>query len=92
MILAAAGFGLSDLLHPLRYWGYMFWSGIGSDFGQLTLITAVLAGLVTLWHQHNCHVHNCPRLQWHVHPDHGHPVCKKHHPDHPSGGGNRITA
>ena len=20
-------------------------------------------------------------LQWHPHPDHGHPVCKKHHPD-----------
>ena len=31
--------------------------------------------------KHNCHVRRCWRLAWHPHPDHGHPVCRRHHPD-----------
>jgi hypothetical protein len=26
-------------------------------------------------------VQRCWRLEWHPHPDNGHPVCRKHHPD-----------
>jgi hypothetical protein len=69
-------------LHYLIHWpthgGYNFVSGPLAD---ITLITA-FAGTLYLWlRKHNCHVHRCWRLQWHPHPDHGHPVCKKHHPD-----------
>lgn len=77
--LAAAGFHFVDFFHPLRFWGYQFWSGIGSDISEITLLGFALA----FWRQHNCHVHRCWRLQWHAHPDHGHPVCKKHHPSDP---------
>jgi len=42
---------------------------------------AMLAGVGTYVRRHNCHVKGCWRLQWHVHPEHGHPVCKRHHPE-----------
>lgn len=64
-------------VHVLTGNGYQLWSGIGSDVGELTLLGAA----VMFWRHHNCHVHRCPRLQWHPHPDHGHPVCRKHHPE-----------
>lgn len=73
------------VFHATSYWldplwgaGYQFWSGVGSDFGELVL----LGVFVTFWRHHNCHVHRCWRLSWHPHPDHGHPVCRVHHPDH----------
>ena len=70
----------SYLLHPFWGWGYQFWSGIGSDLSEITL----LAGLYMLYKKHNCHERWCWRLSWH--PDlSGHPVCKRHHPDHPKG-------
>lgn len=69
-----------QLLHPLCGNGYQFWSGIGSDFGEYSIATALLFGIVTAYRRHNCHVKGCPWLQWHVHPEHGHPVCKRHHP------------
>lgn len=66
--------------HPLNGQGYQFWSGIASDAGELTLITGIAMLLATFWRHHNCHVHRCPRLSWHPHPAHGHPVCRRHHP------------
>lgn len=57
---------------------YNFWSGISGS--NITLPIAAAAYALGWWHQHNCHVHGCPRLQWHAHPEHGHPVCKAHHP------------
>lgn len=72
--------------HPLAGPGYQFWSGIGSDIGEI----AIVGGAIAIYRRHNCHVHRCWRLSWHAHPDHGHPVCRRHHPDHPSGGGQRI--
>ena len=47
---------------------------------DITLATAFIGWLAIFWHKHNCHIHHCWRLSWHPHPDHGHPVCKKHHP------------
>jgi hypothetical protein len=64
-------------VHVLSGRGYQFWSGIGSDVGEVTLLGLVLVW----WRNHDCHVHRCWRLQWHPHPVHGHPVCKHHHPD-----------
>jgi hypothetical protein len=65
-------------VHVLTGNGYQFWSGIGSDVGEITLL-----GIVLLWwRQHNCHVHKCWRISWHPHPIHGHPVCRHHYPDH----------
>lgn len=65
--------------HPLHGDGYQFWSGIAGSF--LTSIPGWLTVLVLYARHHNCHVHGCWRLQWHPHPETGHPVCKKHHPD-----------
>lgn len=62
--------------HPLAGDGYQFWSGIGSDVGEITMVTALYIWIKT----HNCHVRGCWRLKWHGHPDHGHPVCRRHHP------------
>lgn len=58
---------------------YGFWSGIGSDIGQVTL----LGGGVALWSRHTCHVTGCHR--WARHPVQGTPyaTCAKHHPDVP---------
>lgn len=76
------------LLHPLGGLGYQFFSGIGSSISEWLTIAVAIS--VYVYH-HNCHVHKCWRLDWHPHPDHGHPVCKKHHPDHPKGGGAKLT-
>jgi hypothetical protein len=55
---------------------YLFWSGIGSDLGELAIV-GVLAGMLR---KHNCEVHRCWRLGRHS-TDGGHMVCRKHHPD-----------
>jgi hypothetical protein len=68
-------------LHHIVHWpdndGYNFVSGPLAD---ITLITAFASTLFLWWRKHNCHVHGCWRLEWHVHPENGHPVCKEHHP------------
>jgi hypothetical protein len=53
--------------------GYNFVSGIGSDFGEVTLIAAIAAW----WHHINCIEKGCWR-KGHPDPKHGHPVCRKH--------------
>ena len=57
---------------------YGFFSGFGSDLGEVALIGSVIA----LFRHRNCHVQGCWRL--------GKPIdgtaflaCHKHHPDHP---------
>jgi hypothetical protein len=60
-------------LDPLHGDGYGFWSGIGSDFGEVTLVVAVAAW----WHHHNCIEKGCWR-KGHADPTHGHPLCKVH--------------
>ena len=71
-----------DLLHPLEGLGYAFWSGIGSDFGQVTLITGLLVAAFRYRKQHECHVEapvNCRRFGRPV-PGTGHVACRLHHP------------
>ena len=69
-------FYLPTLWHPLSGQGYQFWSGIAGSF-------VMSGGIFVFWSKHNCHEHRCPWLSWHPDAD-GHPVCKKHHGDHPS--------
>jgi hypothetical protein len=60
-------------LDPFKGNGYQFRSGIGSgspispleSFGGATTTATSTAA----------------GLSWHPHPDHGHPVCRRHHPD-----------
>jgi len=44
----------------------------------------LVGGIGAIYRTHNCHVQGCWRLQWHVHLENGHPVCKKHHPHDPA--------
>lgn len=85
------------LLHPLgvcvghaheymRCRGYNFWSGVGSDIGELTLATGVFSGILLFVKHHNCHEHRCWRLSWHVDAN-DHPVCKVHSVEHPAQAG-----
>lgn len=68
-------FGMDNLSGP----NYGFWSGIGSDIGEVTII----GGAVMLYRHHNCHVEGCLRLG--KYPVEGTPyvVCKRHHPGMP---------
>ena len=59
---------------PGPYYG--FWSGFGSDLGELALV----GGVLTLVRHANCEVHGCWRLGRHTTAA-GHRVCRKHHPD-----------
>lgn len=56
---------------------YGFWSGFGSDLGEVTL----LAGILAAYRHHSCHVRGCARLGK---PVDGTPylACPKHHIDH----------
>lgn len=74
-------------MHGLLIWfgitnaaghAYSFWSGIGSDLGEITII----GGLLMVLRKHNCEVHGCWRLGRHQ-TGAGHHVCRGHHPDDP---------
>ncbi len=84
-------FHLANIFHmqtpfdPLHGDGYNFWSGFGSDFGEATIVIAILAW----WKHRNCQVAGCWRIHL-THPtDAGHYVCKRHNPSHE---GNQLTA
>lgn len=78
MHIFAASFWLHAFWHPLHGDGYQFWSGIAGSF--LTSLPGWAVALALFLRQRNCHVYRCWRLSWHPHPDHGHPVCRHHHP------------
>lgn len=80
--------GLDD---PSGHW-YMWWSGPGSDLGEL----AILGALFSLYRRHTCHV-NSPRFCWRpgTHPVPGTPfrTCARHHPAVPDRiSGDHIAA
>lgn len=80
----AAIFHVANIFHmqspfdPLHSDGYQFWSGIGADFGEATILTA----FVIWWKHHNCQVGGCWRIHLRNPTGGGHFVCKKHHPAH----------
>jgi hypothetical protein len=55
------------LLHPLTGAGYAWWSGAGSDLGEITIIAVVIRYL-------NCNEKGCWRFGY---PHHGH-KCRQH--------------
>lgn len=66
------------VLHVQHGNGYQWWSGMGANFGEMTIIGVVISGY-RRWRQHNtCHVENCNKLG-HKHPGHGFPVCRNHY-------------
>jgi hypothetical protein len=95
-VLAAGVFpSWHDLWHPLEGLGYQFWSGIGSDFGQVTLITGlalVFIKALRVYRKHTeCHVDGCSQ---HGHVVHGTPyrACDLHDPRITHEPGEPITA
>ena len=56
---------------------YGFWSGFGSDLGEL----AIIGGLIGIYRKHNCHVKGCWRIGRHPVEGTDFTVCRPHHPD-----------
>jgi hypothetical protein len=69
--------GLDDLSGP---W-YGFWSGIGSDLGELALIGAVATATYQLVRKYNCHEPGCWRVGAHPAAGGQFLLCYRHHPD-----------
>lgn len=58
---------------------YGFFSGFGSDLGEIALI----GGLIAIYRKHNCHVKGCFRIAKHSVEGTPFITCKKHHPNMP---------
>lgn len=58
---------------------YGFWSGFGSDLGELTIFAAVIG----IYKKHNCHERGCWRLAKFDVTGTPYKVCRKHHPTIP---------
>lgn len=79
------GFGLGHWLQvhlgvvnePGPYYG--FFSGSGSDLGELADFGAVCTLIIGLWHRHNCHAEGCFRIGLHHVAGQQYVVCRKHH-------------
>jgi hypothetical protein len=56
---------------------YGFWSGFGSDLGEL----AIVGALVAMVRKHVCHVKGCWRIGRLPIEGTSWIVCRKHHPD-----------
>lgn len=65
--------GADDLSGPI----YGFWSGFGSDLGEI----AIIGGLIAIIRRHNCHVRGCWRVGRHPVEGTSFVVCRAHHPD-----------
>jgi hypothetical protein len=79
-------FGITNEAGP----GYGFFSGSGSDLGELPLF----AGFVVAYHHLNCHEPSCRRVGRHTVVDadgNHHKLCRKHSPHHGDGSG-RLAA
>lgn len=80
MIHLVAALTLWDLWHPLTGNGYQFWSGAGSDIGEV----AIIGGLITITRRLNCQAPRCFRFGRHMTADGHHRLCRVHHPDVPN--------
>lgn len=65
------------VLHVEHNNGYQWWSGMGANFGELTIAGAVFG----LYRHHNCEEKGCWRFG-RAHPDHGRAVCRRHYKCH----------
>lgn len=62
---------------------YNFWSGFGSDLGEVTLLSVLLTFGAAWYHKHNCHTENCWRIGLHQIVGGTYTVCRRCH--------NKIT-
>lgn len=62
---------------------YGFFSGFGSDIGEITLIGALLVG----YRKINCHVNGCRRIGHYPLEGTPYKLCRRHHPGIP----NKVT-
>jgi hypothetical protein len=76
-----AALTLYQALHPLAGNGYQFWSGIASDFGEATIVTAVVGGIVTHYRSINCMAPRCWRIGHFRTADGHHRLCRVCHPE-----------
>ncbi len=77
----------------LRCHSYNWWSGLASDFGEVTLISGLAVGFWRTRRHLECHVEspkNCHRIGRPV-PGTGMRACRLHHP-HAAEKGTGITA
>lgn len=58
---------------------YGFWSGTGSDIGEVVLIGSIITLIVGLWRKVNCHTEGCYRIGIHHVAGGQYVVCRKHH-------------
>jgi hypothetical protein len=68
------------VLHTQKGNGYMWWSGPGANFGELTIFGSVVA----IWRHINCESPGCLRRGHYPTADKLHHLCRKHHPDLPN--------
>jgi hypothetical protein len=84
VIVFLSGFQFDDLFHPLRYWGYQFWSGIGSDIGELSIVISIIVAALAVrrfLHTHfPCHTDGCRKLGFHHVAGTPYRTCWHHHP------------
>ena len=94
--LVAAGilFGLSQWIanwiwHPLgstaqcvgkNCKGYNFWSGLGSDLSEITLIITLISGILWFRRHYQCHEETCKKIGLHHVPGTPYRTCWHHHP------------
>lgn len=62
---------------PGPYYG--FFSGFGSDLGEVVLIGGVVTIVLGAWHKLNCHNEKCYRIGIHHVAGGQYVVCRKHH-------------
>ena len=68
-------FGITNEAGP--YYG--FFSGSGSDLGEVAIIGGIATLVAGLWHKFNCHNEGCPRIGLHAVAGGTYVVCRKHH-------------
>jgi hypothetical protein len=85
IVWQVTGFGLGHWLQvhlgitnePGPYYG--FFSGSGSDIGEIALVGAIITLTGSLWRKFNCHNEGCLRLGLHQLAGGAYVVCRKHH-------------
>lgn len=58
---------------------YPFFSGSGSDWGEITLVGLALTAMAAWYHKHNCHTDTCWRIGRHPMAGGTFVVCRRHH-------------
>jgi hypothetical protein len=72
---------------------YGFWSGFGSDLGELSLLLGIYANAALLWRKNTCHfAWWCWRHPHHQLADTPYFLCERHHPDNHMGPREAIEA